>query len=139
MVQMTAGTSSLTGTSRRNRLLTVGAIGLMGVFLWYADTHFSPYTIRILNNIAIFITLAVSYNLINGVAGQFSLRAQRISSYWGVYKRDIDLVNRGKDPVFYHRTNDLAYIGDDGIFPHIADAGRPNRGPGCIFDGHSSF
>jgi branched-chain amino acid transport system permease protein len=45
----------------------------MGLFLWYADTHFSQYTIRILNNVAIFITLAVSYNLINGVAGQFSL------------------------------------------------------------------
>ena len=31
------------------------------------------YSVRILNNIAVFIMLAVSYNLINGVTGQFSL------------------------------------------------------------------
>jgi branched-chain amino acid transport system permease protein len=42
-------------------------------FLIIAQNHFDDYTIRILNNIAIFIILAVSYNLINGVAGQFSL------------------------------------------------------------------
>ncbi len=29
--------------------------------------------VRIINNVAIFIILAVSYNLINGVTGQFSL------------------------------------------------------------------
>ena len=45
----------------------------MLAFLWYADNHFSAYNVRILNNIAIFIILAVSYNLINGVTGQFSL------------------------------------------------------------------
>lgn len=42
-------------------------------FMWFAQTHFDEYTIRILNNIAIFTILAVSYNLINGVTGQFSL------------------------------------------------------------------
>ena len=42
-------------------------------FMWFATTHFDEYTVRILNNIAIFIILAVSYNLINGVTGQFSL------------------------------------------------------------------
>jgi branched-chain amino acid transport system permease protein len=42
-------------------------------FIWFAQTHFDEYTVRILNNIAIFIILAVSYNLINGVTGQFSL------------------------------------------------------------------
>jgi len=42
-------------------------------FIWFASGHFDEYTIRILNNIAIFIILAVSYNLINGVTGQFSL------------------------------------------------------------------
>jgi branched-chain amino acid transport system permease protein len=55
-------------------MLTLLATGVLLLFLWYADNHFSPYNIRILNNIAIFITLAVSYNLINGVAGQFSLQ-----------------------------------------------------------------
>jgi branched-chain amino acid transport system permease protein len=42
--------------------------------LQYAGSHFSDYSIRILNNIAIFIILAVSYNVINGVTGQFSLQ-----------------------------------------------------------------
>ncbi len=57
----------------RDRLLTISAVGAFLAFLWYADNHFSAYNIRILNNIAIFIILAVSYNLINGVTGQFSL------------------------------------------------------------------
>jgi len=42
-------------------------------FIWFASSHFDEYTVRILNNISIFIILAVSYNLINGVTGQFSL------------------------------------------------------------------
>ena len=42
-------------------------------FLIFAQNYFDDYTIRILNNIAIFIILAASYNLINGVTGQFSL------------------------------------------------------------------
>lgn len=42
-------------------------------FIWFSQTHFDEYSVRILNNIAIFIILAVSYNLINGVTGQFSL------------------------------------------------------------------
>ena len=43
------------------------------VFVWFAQNHFDPYAVSILNNIAIFAILALSYNLINGVAGQFSL------------------------------------------------------------------
>jgi branched-chain amino acid transport system permease protein len=46
---------------------------LLAAFVWYAKTYFNEYPIRILNNIAIFIILAVSYNLINGITGQFSL------------------------------------------------------------------
>jgi branched-chain amino acid transport system permease protein len=57
----------------RDRVLTLLSVGALFAFLWYADNHFSPYSVRILNNIAIFIILAVSYNLINGVTGQFSL------------------------------------------------------------------
>ena len=45
----------------------------MFLFIWYADVYFDAYSVRILNNIAIFIIIAVSYNLINGVTGQFSL------------------------------------------------------------------
>lgn len=64
---------STKGSVGRDRILTLIAGGVLLAFLWYADNHFSAYNIRILNNIAIFIILAVSYNLINGVTGQFSL------------------------------------------------------------------
>jgi branched-chain amino acid transport system permease protein len=57
----------------RDRLLTVGATFFLVILLYYAQTHFSNYSIRILNLIAIHIILAVSYNVINGVTGQFSL------------------------------------------------------------------
>ncbi len=57
----------------RDRILTAASVGLLILFLWYAHNHFSAYTIRILNNTAIFIIVAVSYNLINGITGQFSL------------------------------------------------------------------
>ncbi len=42
-------------------------------FVLLANTFFGEYGLRIANNIAIFIILAISYNLINGVTGQFSL------------------------------------------------------------------
>jgi branched-chain amino acid transport system permease protein len=63
----------LPNSTRRDRFLTAGSVLLFLGFLWYADGHFGDYSIRILNNIAIFTILAVSYNLINGVTGQFSL------------------------------------------------------------------
>ena len=57
----------------RDKLLTFMSLAALLSFLWYADSYFGNYTNRILTNIAIFIILAVSYNLINGIAGQFSL------------------------------------------------------------------
>lgn len=42
-------------------------------FLWISDQIFNDYAIRIMNNIFVFVILAVSYNLINGVSGQLSL------------------------------------------------------------------
>ena len=42
-------------------------------FLWFANNHFDDYTLRVLITICIFMMLAVSYNLINGVTGQLSL------------------------------------------------------------------
>ena len=44
---------------------------VLAIFL--ANAFLGEYGLRIANNIAIFIILAVSYNLINGVTGQFSL------------------------------------------------------------------
>jgi len=68
---------AVTGSYRahvtRDRILTAAAVGLLLAFLWYADRTFSAYSIRILNTVAIFSIVAVTYNLINGVTGQFSL------------------------------------------------------------------
>ncbi|MGB4547721.1 MAG: hypothetical protein WBI10_02265, partial [Syntrophales bacterium] len=58
---------------RRNQILTLAACLIFLAFLYVADEHGTDYQVRILNNCAIFIILAVSYNLINGVTGQFSL------------------------------------------------------------------
>lgn len=60
-------------TKRRDGTLTAFSIIVLLFFLFYADQNLDSYTVRILENVAIFITLAVSYNLINGVVGQFSL------------------------------------------------------------------
>lgn len=60
-------------TIRKDQWINLALIASALWFMWYASTHFDEYTVRILNNIAIFTILAVSYNLINGVTGQFSL------------------------------------------------------------------
>jgi branched-chain amino acid transport system permease protein len=57
----------------RNQLLTVASVGVLFFLLYLSSQYVSDYQIRILNNAAVFITLAVSYNLINGITGQFSL------------------------------------------------------------------
>jgi branched-chain amino acid transport system permease protein len=63
-----------TDRSARDRLLTCTALGILVAFLWFANNHLSSYAVRILNTIAIYIMVAASYNLINGVTGQFSLQ-----------------------------------------------------------------
>ena len=57
----------------KHKLINVVFFAIAIWFLWFAQNHFDEYSIRILNNIAIFVILAISYNLINGVTGQFSL------------------------------------------------------------------
>lgn len=57
----------------KQRLINLAIIITAIWFTWFAQNTFEEYTIRIINNVAIFIILAVSYNLINGVTGQFSL------------------------------------------------------------------
>jgi branched-chain amino acid transport system permease protein len=46
---------------------------LLSLFLWGAGRWADEYQVRLLNNVAVFVTLAVSYNLINGVCGQLHL------------------------------------------------------------------
>ncbi len=56
-----------------SKLMKILLIVVACLFLVFAQNYFGAYTLRILNNIAIFIILGASYNLINGVTGQFSL------------------------------------------------------------------
>ena len=56
-----------------NQWLSLVATGILLVVLFLFDRYGSDYQIRIATNCAIFVALAVSYNLINGVTGQFSL------------------------------------------------------------------
>jgi branched-chain amino acid transport system permease protein len=58
---------------RRDRILTGLSLLCLFAFLCWAKGNASEYHLRLLNNCAIFATLAVSYNLINGICGQFSL------------------------------------------------------------------
>ncbi|MDR1976375.1 MAG: branched-chain amino acid ABC transporter permease [Campylobacteraceae bacterium] len=57
----------------RQRVINTAIFFVAAGFILVAPTFFDEYTMRILSNIAIFAILAVSYNLINGVTGQFSL------------------------------------------------------------------
>ena len=57
----------------RRSLLNLGALALLFLFLAAADRWADEYQVRLLNNMAIFITLAVAYNLVNGVCGQLHL------------------------------------------------------------------
>ncbi len=58
--------------TRDRRLTYLSVLVLLGILL-LAHEYADEYQVRILNMVAIYITLAVSYNLINGVTGQFSL------------------------------------------------------------------
>jgi len=57
----------------KNLIIKLSLILFSLGFIYYAHSSFDSYTLSILNNIAIFAILALSYNLINGVTGQFSL------------------------------------------------------------------
>ena len=60
-------------TCKKDQWINIAFIVLSVCFIVFANKLFDEYSVRILNNIAIFIILVVSYNLINGVTGQFSL------------------------------------------------------------------
>ncbi|MGQ0793241.1 MAG: branched-chain amino acid ABC transporter permease [Deltaproteobacteria bacterium] len=54
-------------------LATLLCLLAVAAFLGWADSSASPYFIQILNITAIYVILSTSYNLVNGVTGQFSL------------------------------------------------------------------
>lgn len=55
--------------ARRNFLLNTAIIAILFGVLYLFDTYGTEYQLRILKNMAVFITLAVSYNLVNGICG----------------------------------------------------------------------
>ena len=57
----------------KNAIVKILLILLTLGFIAWANQTLDSYQLSILNNIGIFAILALSYNLINGVAGQFSL------------------------------------------------------------------
>ncbi|HHH83498.1 MAG TPA: branched-chain amino acid ABC transporter permease [Chloroflexi bacterium] len=57
----------------RNRILTLAALILLGGLLALAEGNLDPYKLRVLNLCAIFTIFAVTFNLIYGFTGQFSL------------------------------------------------------------------
>jgi branched-chain amino acid transport system permease protein len=58
---------------KRNIWLDLAALIVLFVILYLFNKYGTEYQIRILNNMAIFITLAVSYNLVNGFCGVLHL------------------------------------------------------------------
>lgn len=48
-------------------------LAFLALFLLGAERFATEYQVRLLNNMAIFITMAVSYNLVNGICGQLHL------------------------------------------------------------------
>ncbi len=57
----------------RNRILTLISLAVLAGFLAYAQANFNPYVLRIMNLCAIFTIFSVTFNLIFGYTGQFSL------------------------------------------------------------------
>ncbi|WP_324715780.1 branched-chain amino acid ABC transporter permease [Carboxydochorda subterranea] len=71
LTQKVAARSLAPGT---RRILTIGSLLLLALIVAYMEQpSFSSYYRRIVNVAFIYVVAAVSYNLINGIAGQFSL------------------------------------------------------------------
>jgi branched-chain amino acid transport system permease protein len=60
-------------TKKRNMILTIAALVAWIILLFVFDKVFDPFTMRIFNLCGIYVTLALSLNLINGFTGMFSL------------------------------------------------------------------
>lgn len=60
-------------SQRTRQILTSGVLLAWALFLWWAERNLDAYYVRVLNTAAIYVVAAVSYTLINGIAGQFSL------------------------------------------------------------------
>ncbi len=89
---------------------------LVLAFIFLTPHMFSDYGVSIVNQIAIFIILAVSYNLINGVTGQFSLEPNGFVAV-GAYVAALLLLSEES------KSNQFFY---EGINPLILALSAPN-------------
>jgi len=60
-------------TKRKEQLLSLAALGVLMILIYFAENNLDSYKLRILNLGAIYTILGVSLNLIFGFTGQFSL------------------------------------------------------------------
>lgn len=81
-------------------------------FLFTSSYIFSDYGMSIVNQIAIFIIFAVSYNLINGVSGQFSLEPNGFIAVGAYIAALILLSTEAKNEQFY-------YVGINPLILHL--------------------
>ncbi|HEC1545558.1 TPA: branched-chain amino acid ABC transporter permease [Campylobacter upsaliensis] len=85
-------------------------------FIFISPKIFSDYGMSIVNQIAIFIILAVSYNLINGVTGQFSLEPNGFVAVGAYVAALVLLSTEAKEEQFFY----------DGINPFILALHSPS-------------
>lgn len=110
--------------------LLVISVLMLSVF----QNLFNDYIIRIICNIFIFMILAVSYNLINGVTGQLSLEPNGFVAVGGLRDRDFAVNGRCQNQHVRNGRAQPVYFG----YPHLIFTGavdqRPVRcGAGGVF------
>jgi branched-chain amino acid transport system permease protein len=90
----------------------IGVVSLIFIGFLYLSMHmFNGYTLTVLGNMYIFIILAVSFNLINGVAGQFSLEPNGFVAI-GAYVTAILILTPATKESMYMIATPLALIKD---------------------------
>ena len=86
---------------RRNAILTLIAVLLLIVFLFYAQKNLDMYVVRILNVCAIYAILGLSLNLINGFTGLFSLGHAGFMAVGAYATALLTMSQATKEQIFY--------------------------------------
>ncbi len=98
--------------------IIIAVTALFVGFLIFSPKWFNSYTITVLGNIYIFIILAISYNLINGVTGQFSLEPNGFVAI-GAYVTAILLLSPDVKEELYMLSEPLPLIRDVFLDPSV--------------------
>ncbi|MFV0482343.1 MAG: branched-chain amino acid ABC transporter permease [Campylobacteraceae bacterium] len=93
----------------KERAIYICLILVTLLFLYITDNFFGSYSTRVINTIAIFVILAVSYNLINGVTGQFSLEPNGFVAV-GAYVSALLLINAEEKSYQYLMEEPTAFV-----------------------------